>query len=233
MIGKYFGTEANPPTIPVAYLDLAGSDEQSYRGEIKRNTRQLALRNLKKATKNGFYVKRFARDLFVPDICEINTSKEVRCGKPMAASYRRSVEELGGYPEGWVEYEAPLCPRHYDMWWGCFIPETGHVQGDVNTGEKLVAYVRLRRLGELAYYGQILGHGDYLSYGIMHLLHFSIVSWIYAADEPASQGITAVFYGGYYQGTEGLQFWKRNVLMRPTFLYITDTETNDPLGAYA
>jgi hypothetical protein len=169
-----------------------------------------------RAERNGFYVKRFHWNLFLPDIYEINTSMDTRSGGAMSASYRRTVEEMGGPPTAYREPTPPQCPLIWDQQFGAFRAEPGHRQGEVMVDERLVGYVALRRYGNFAMYSMILGHGDYLAEGVMVLLHLKIVRWlIEKRTEPIAAGVRYLFYGGMQNGTAGLFQWKRLAGFRP------------------
>jgi hypothetical protein len=62
----------------------------------------------------------------------------------------------------------------------------------------------------------ILGHGDYLSEGIMVLAHLQIVRWLIEhRSDPTAADLRYLFYGGMQNGTAGLFQWKRLAGFRP------------------
>ena len=174
-------------------------------------------RNIKKARKYGYSYQPFSYANFVPDIYEINTSLKRRTGRLMASSYLRNVKELGGYPAKYAPFKSPLCPLHNDTWHGLFRSEPGHLQGSVLVDRRLVAYVRLRRNGNFAFYSLILGHGAHLKYGIMHSLHHGILTNLLSQTK---NRLKYLVYAGAFQGLEGLQRWKREALFKPATLYL-------------
>ncbi len=138
----------------------------------------------------------------------------------MPASYRRTIDELGGAPTRFVETEQPTCSEHYGIMWGIFVPELGYMQGSVVTNERLLAYIRLRRIGNFATYSMIIGHGDYLEHGIMYRLHFAIMEWLCQKDNKYTQGLEVLMYAGFYDGNEGLTLWKKKTCFEPAYLVI-------------
>lgn len=221
LVGLYIAEEQPfEKQIVAAWLDVKNLVFEEYVTRAKKLHKGSGVRNAKKAERQGFVCKPFFHDLFIPDIVAINHSKKERCGRQMSEPYRRSVEEMGGSPTRYQEVRPPDCPVHYDYWWGVFASEPGYQQGEVTTDERLVAYIRLRRNGNYALYGQILGHGDYLKYGIMFFLHFSIVRWILARKDPCTVGLENLIYAGFYQGKEGLQLWKKKMLFEPAYLIL-------------
>jgi len=232
LAGRYLGWPGTPPEIVAAHLDLRGLSYDDYVRQARHKYKGNSVRDALKAQRLGFYAKLFPYALHVPDVYDINHSLDVRCGRPMSEAYRRGVEELGGWPQGHMAWAEPECPLHYDIWWGCFTREPGHRQGEVVTDERLVGYIRLRRIGNVCHYGQILGHGDFLRHGIMFLLHFEIMRWILDPRLPCAQGIEHLFYAGYFQGTSGLRFWKTKLLMAPRQLMVASDPRScpDPFG---
>jgi len=176
-------------------------------------------RNIDKAKKRNYYCKPFSYLQFVPDIYEVNTSKPERTGRPMSPQYLRTIDEMGGAPYESMLTIKPDCPVHYDYWWGVFKEVSGRYQGSVQVNEQLLGYVKLRRHGDYAFYAQILGHGDYLKDGVMHLLHYELVTWALTSFDDEANGLTKLIYAGYNQGLEGLQRWKRRALFEPALLY--------------
>ena len=196
------------------YADYVKETKQKHKGSAHRHG--------KKAIREGFYAAPFAWKLHVPDACEINHSMPVRCGKPMRPAYCKSVEEMGGAPKKAMDFEPENCTLHNTIPWGVFEPKKCYYQGDVRTDAKLLAYIKFKRIGDMALYTQILGHGDYLQYGIMYYLHFSIMEWMLRLRRDYQQhtdGIRYIVYAQYYSGNHGLRQWKRKVLFEPARLF--------------
>ena len=203
----------------VAIFDIAKFSDMDEVWQAARSTtskKGRVLRDVGRAQRQGYFFKKFNRRMYIPDIYDINTSKLERAGKPMRANYRRSIEELGGYPDRHYEYRPPRCPVHGSTMYGVFTPETNRCIGEIQTNDRLVAYIHFHRSGNLARYSQILGHGNHLSEGIMYFLHFSIVEELLNGAFP---GLCYIMYSGYSSRGDdaGLQKWKRRCLFEPKF----------------
>lgn len=220
---RYIGVGAvSDSQLIVACIDMRNLTYENYLAKIKKRYKSNAVRNAKKADKLNYVCKPFGRKLFIPDIVAINLSKEERSCGIMPASYRQTIDEMGGAPTHFVEMEFPSCFIHYGISWGIFAPEPGHMQGSVITDEKLLAYVTLRRIGNFATYVQIIGHGDYLLHGIMYRLHFAIMEWLCQKDNRYTQGLELLTYAGFYDGNEGLTLWKKTTCFEPAYLVVQD-----------
>lgn len=147
---------------------------------------------------NNLYVCReFNPKYYSQDIYDINMSMPVRSGGEMREAYKRSPEELKkslGTVVG--------CGIHWARWFGAF------------DGNKLVAYILLRQIGNMGLYSMILGHGDHLKAGAMFTLHYFLYSKI-QRDYPA---IDFIMYGDWLSGTDGLKFWKKRCRFEPYVL---------------
>ena len=139
----------------------------------------------------------------------VNHSKAVRSGGAMRGSYLRTVEEMGGAPTRPHVATPPACVHHWGLTFGVFLPEPGHVQGTVRVDERLLAYLSLRRFGDVALYSQILGHGDHLAHGILVLLHHEVVHWISEHLDGPARGLRYLMYGGQQNSGESLFQFKR------------------------
>jgi len=201
--GGYIGI-GRPGQEVVAYIDLH-TTYRDYINEVKKYCKGNVIRDARKA--DGYVSHIFEMANYVPDMHEINHSKEVRCGRPMAKNYRRSVEEMGGAPRIWKELGRLDCPVHWRRLWGIFKPEPGYKQGDLVVDEKLLGYISLYRSGNYAQYSMLLGHGDYLKDGIMYCLHFAIMEWLFG-DDPDTDGLDFLWYCNW-GGGPGLKLWKK------------------------
>ena len=209
-----------PNQVKTAILPLHFESYEDYCSSIKKIYKSQRVRDAKKAAEKGYFCQQFDRRLFVPDIVEINQSKERRSGGAMKESYLKSVDEMGGEPNQHFTLDAPACPAHYDSWWGAFLNEEGYKQGKILTGKQLCAYVNLRRNGNLAMYNLIIGHGRHLEYGVMPLLHLEIMNWILEQGNIYSQGLQYLGYAGYYQGGDGLRRWKKSFGFEPMYMRV-------------
>jgi hypothetical protein len=174
-------------------------------------------REFARAEALDYHVKPFERSNFVPDMWAVNTSKELRGGKPMRAHYQKTVDQLGGPPMRWADLTAPSCPVHSGIYWGVFKRAPGHRQGDLVVDNILVGYIHFLRYGNHARYSTILGHGEHLKNGIMYLLHFRIVEHYLGGGGP---GLRYIMYSGMNsRGAEGTLFqWKQRCLFEPKYL---------------
>lgn len=201
----------NPPPVytpaVIAIDDLRDFD--AWESHIKTFSSGNRLREKKKALRLGYSTKRFAPQLWIPDMYAVDTSKDVRSGGVMRGGYIKSIEERGGYPARAWEPKTPPCPLHWSLQFGVFVAEQGHRQGEIETHERLVAYLSLRRTGDLITYAQIIGHGSHLNDGVMILLHHDVVEWIGTAGKVLTDGATHLMYGAMESGKEGLKNWKR------------------------
>jgi hypothetical protein len=103
----------------------------------------------KKAEKNNIYCKTFNWNEKLDDIFEINTSSEIRQGREMDLSYKIYPKKVN-YPKNEEDFNIVHIGAFY--------------------GERLVGYVELYIYGNFAMVNRILGHKDFLKYGIMNLL---------------------------------------------------------------
>ncbi len=194
-----------------SWIDLVGFDYDNYIAKVKKKHKGSAIRHSKKADEAEYYCKVFRFENFIPDVYEINTSKEIRCERPMAQSYRRSIEELGGYPTEMQDIIYPKCNYHWRLSFGIFKSIPGYKQGDLVTDEKLLGYINTIRNGNYMQYSQILGHGDFLKDGIMYNLHFFILRWIQENRNNFTKDLQHLWYANHDCKIGPLQ-WKEKVL---------------------
>ncbi|MCM8612187.1 hypothetical protein [Accumulibacter sp.] len=201
-----------------ACIDLAGyADYDEFEAKVRPLSKGNKSREARKAASLGYYCKPFSWRQHIPDIVEINHSKEERSGGRMRADYLKSVEEMGGAPQAPIPLTWPSCSYHWGIVLGVFLRVDGHRQGEVPTGEQLLGYISLRRYGNVVLYSQILGHGDHLQNSIMPLLHFEAVRWLLRADNTFAKGLRYLMYGGWESGGEDLRLWKKRVGFLPYF----------------
>lgn len=234
VLGRYIGRgfrERDQRAAGVLDLNETGSASEYYR-QARKVHKGNAVRDSNKAERHGFYVKRFAWKNYVPDIVEINASKEVRSGGRMSDAYRRGVEEMGGNPTVWHHLAEAACGLHYSSHWGVFEEVPGHANGELATGERLIGYIRLKRHGDMGFYSSLLGHGDYLHWGIMYLLHFSLVEEL-LQGEVDGPPMRVLMYGAASSGTEGLRMWKKRTLFKGAYVNIVPEEVGRFAGKSA
>lgn len=208
--------EIDRQKLTAACFDLGRFADHSEFLEAARNAttkKGRTNREIGRAQREGFYVKSFDHELFLPDLCAIHGSKELRGGKPMKDHYATAggpAASRGAAAEG-------PCGVHANVHWGVFKPEAGYAQGSVVTNERLVAYIHWYRYGNHCWYSRIMGHGDYLKFGVMYLLHSTLVEKLLALR---SGGLQYLFYGGMNSGPKdgSLRTWKQRNLFEPRYL---------------
>lgn len=222
-LGERYLSRAEPfeGQVRAAWINVEGVEYKEFFQTIKKMSK--GVQEVRKAERIGVEYKRFDRRTFIPDIVDINTSKEYRAAGRMREAYRKGVEEMGGYPSKYYEPEEAECPLHNDVWWGAFAPSAGHRQGNVVTDEKLVAYINLRSYGDFAFYNLILGHGDYMQYGVVLGLHLAVMECLTAGRDEVGDTMRTIVYAGYFQGSNGLESWKKKAGFAPGYLVLEET----------
>lgn len=149
--------------------------------QVWREEHRTARKRADRAQRLGYRFERIQRHEFSDDIHRINTSLPERQGRPMSNSYqtKQSYAPLPDYP----------CPLHGINTYG------------VLTGGRLVAYMWLYRVGDLALVSSILGHGSHLEGDVMYLLMQGVI------DAEARSG-GYLTYNRHDSGTDGLRFYK-------------------------
>lgn len=171
-----------------------------------------------RSIKLGYTVKTFNPALFVGDWVDINRSAEARSGGALRGSLLQTVEDRGGYPKSYLEPDTPTCNEHWATTFGTFQVQPGHTQGNVVVDERLLAYIVLRRVGDLCVYSQIVGHDAHTKEGVVYHCHFDIVKWILAPENQLTKGVKTLMYGGIGNGGKGLWQWKRTSGFTPMHL---------------
>jgi len=128
---------------PIAIIKIPQNIDQ-YLKHIGAKSRNM----IKKAQKQGIECDVFSWNDKLNDIYKINTSSFIRQGREMDISYKE-------YPKN-IEY-----PKENDF-------KIVHIGAFHNT--ILIGYVELYLYGNFAMTNRILGHNEYLRYGIMNLL---------------------------------------------------------------
>jgi hypothetical protein len=162
-----------------------------------------------KSERADFSFEPYNRKNHVPDIFEINTSKVDRSGGPIRATLTRSVEEMGGAATTLMPLDSLTCMHHWRQTLGVFNATEGYLQGDLDVGKKMVAYITVVRHGEFAIVTQIMGHGDYLAKGVVNFALQKFVEASLAEQWGKHSGLRFIMYGGVQNGGEGLYNFKR------------------------
>ena len=145
-----------------------------------------------RAERLGYRFDVVKRENYTDDLYEINTSAEVRQGRPMSASYLRRYQygPLPDYP----------CERHQVRTYGV-LTDAG----------KLVSYLWLYVAGQLRLCSSIIGHAAHLDNGIMYLMFRGMLEREYLRDPDG-----VVMYHRWDNGRDGLRFYKQHVGLRET-----------------
>ncbi|WP_063939954.1 hypothetical protein [Bordetella trematum] len=211
-------------------LDLAGCEgvqgfERLLHGLSSRN-----MSKVRRAQRLGYRVRPFVLGNHVHDVHAVKTSKPVRSGGPVLARWLLRPQQVGRQARQAQDWKAPACDTHWTLWWGVFIDAPGHRNGPLQTNERLVAYTKLARSGELVHYLDLMGHRDHLADGVMLLMHAQIARWLLEADTPATRGARAIWYGALEHGGEGLLIWKRRAGFVPVQLRLQGASQARPAG---
>lgn len=162
-----------------------------------------------KAERSEFIFEPYNAKNHVPDIYEINNSKEVRSGGAIRSNLTKSIEEMGGAPSTLSKVPALGCLHHWRQTFGVFIPVEGYRQGDVELGKRMIAYISVVRYGEFAIFAQIMGHGDFLDRGVVNFVAQKVVEQAVSAPWGKASGLRYLMYGGAQNGGQGLYNFKR------------------------
>lgn len=197
------GRGATPMMLDLRVCGDAQGLERLLRGLSSRN-----MSKIRRAQRLGYRVRLFALANHVHDVHAIKTSMAIRSGGPVLARWLLRPE----HPQPW---QPPACDTHWTLWWGVFVDAPGHRNGPLETTERLVAYTKLARAGEMVHYLDLMGHRNHLPDGVMLLMHVHIAQWLLRAETPAARGARAIWYGALEHGGDGLLTWKRRAGFAP------------------
>jgi len=134
-------------SVGAALIDLrASADRESYLEQIQGKNRGAF--HAKRARARGYVLAEIERNNYIDDIHAINTSVDVRQGRPMDAHYLQKVTEFEKLPN--YKYFGILDPK-----------------------DKLVAYANVGIFGDFCAFSQLIGYRN--NDGIMHLMVVDIV----------------------------------------------------------
>jgi hypothetical protein len=211
------------------------ADFDAYLARLKRHSKGGIIQQIRKARAQGFYSKTMLRDLYHRQIHEIQSSKRFRSGPVLAAFVKPMPQSdfaggitladiafylgkpLSEVVQGVAFPEPPLapCPHHWSLDWGAFIAEPVRGAGDILLGERLVAYIFLKRIGNIVRTRGVMGHGAFLSRNVVKLLLHDVVRWLLARQDPRVEGVRYLHYGAMEHGSDGLAAWKRSFGFAP------------------
>jgi len=204
--------QAEPPRFTPMMIDLEPIDDFNSWTYSRPATYR---HQFQKSERAGFDFEAYNVKNHVPDIFEINNSKEVRSGGAIRSNLTKSIEEMGGAPTALASVPKLICPKHWRQTFGVFLPVEGHKQGELELGKKLIAYISVVRYGEFALFAQIMGHGDYLAEGVVNFVAQKVVEQALTAPWGKASGLRYLMYGGAQNGGEGLYNFKRRSGFNP------------------
>ncbi|GLK79985.1 hypothetical protein [Methylopila turkensis] len=199
-------------------VDLARFEDMAAFERALRKRSSRTLPKVRKALKAGYAFHRFPLRRHVYDIHRVKTSTPVRAAGPVLDYWFLAPEDIAPPAMRPIRLKAPENPERWSLWFGVFVAEPGHMQGAVTVDERLVAYMKLTRVGELAHYTDLMGHADHLEAGVMWLLHVEIMRWLIESGDPLAAGVRVVLYGAAEHGGEGLLTWKKRAGFEPVRL---------------
>jgi len=196
-------------------------DIASFDAVLKQRSSR-TLSKIRSAARKGYRARQFMLTSHVEDMHAIRTSMAFRAAGPVFDRWFLRPEHIAAPASEVLDVASPCCPVHWTIWWGLFAPEPGHRQSGVEVGERLVAYVKVMRIGDVAHYTEIMGHSDRLSDGVMLQLHHEITRWLIDAPEPAAEGVKVLLYGAAEHGGAGLLTWKKRAGFVPGRLRLAE-----------
>ncbi|GGF80985.1 hypothetical protein GCM10007301_46360 [Azorhizobium oxalatiphilum] len=225
---RRFHADSVPPTglrrwsgSTAMMLDLAlYPSADTYVKAVSKRSRGNVPRAAKKAARLGITCARINPDGHVASLAAIRGSKRFRSGGPVLAAW------FGGRAPGedtCVAPEAPACPDHWTLVWGAFLETSG--------GPRLIAYLALRRVGDLCRTFDLMAHGDHLGTGVMKLLFLEVARWLLERQDREAQGVRWLMYGAMEHGAPGLHEWKRLLCFTPAHLLFEDVPAAPPSRA--
>src|SRR5262249_27342184 len=135
----------------------------------------------RRCQKSGYSVREIDPDQFNTEIHTINVSMPERQGRKMDPTY---IAVKSSYREEGEWLYLGVC----------------------NSSGALVGYLFIHKIGEVAYVGPVLGHGDFLKDGVMYLLFTEAVSSLIQ-----SSNCRYFMYDMFFGGSEGLRLFKTRI----------------------
>ncbi|WP_116090130.1 hypothetical protein [Sphingomonas crusticola] len=203
-------------------IDLAETKDLAAFDRVLKTRSARTLSKIRRAKRVGYGARPFMLASHVDDLHAIKTSMAFRAAGPVFDRWFLRPEHVGSAATAPLAVIPPCCPVHWTIWWGVFAPEPGHVQGSVEVGERLVAYVKVMRIGDVVHYTDIMGHRARLADNVMLLLHYEITRWLIEQREPAAAGARVLLYGAAEHGGAGLLTWKKRGGFRPGGLRLAE-----------
>lgn len=226
------GTKDSDRLVTLMALDLRQYPGfQAYMRDIRKKS--YFSRRANKATKLGYRIEQFQFQNYTPDMRAIRQSLKLRSLGLPVDKFVLTPAALRCDPRIKTTIEQPACGHHWEQWFGVFVAQPGHTQGALAVDQRLVAYARIRRIGNTVKYAEFIGHGDNLGDGIMILLHLHLVEWLMNPDSPHTAGVEFITYNTVERGNDGIFFWKRKGLFAPHIINMVEATLPDDFDAQA
>lgn len=186
-------------------LDLSKFQSgESYVQAVSRRSGGNIARSAKKAARLGVVCRQIRPEGHAASIAEIRASKRFRSGGPVLAAWFGRPQDL---VDSHAPFEPPACPMHWTLSWGAFLDE--------GSGPRLIAYLSLRRVGDMCRIHELMAHGDYLKTDAMKLLFLEVARWLVDKQASEARGVSWFMYGALEHGGRGLHQWKRLFCFEP------------------
>ncbi len=170
----------------VAIQEIPTSFEEYLKGKKK----QVVRTNRTKCLKQGYYFKIFPSSDFFTEIIDINSSSNVRQGRPISKSYTDENEV-----KKWISDKPSL--------YGVF---------DKNDTLKAYAYVPI--IGDVCVISRLLGHEEALEDGVMYLLISEVVHDF--IEKKKLLGYPKyIMYDTFFGAKPGLKYFKERLGFEP------------------
>ncbi len=215
--------QLTPMIVPLAEV----ADMSALEAMLKRRSSR-SMSKVRAAERRGYRVRQFMLAAHVADMHAIRTSMAFRAAGPVFDRWFLKPHHIDTPASEPMAVAAPCCPVHWTIWWGVFAPAPGHQQNGVQVDERLVAYVKVMRIGDVVHYTEIMGHRDHLGANVMLQLHHAILRWLVEAPEPAARGARVLLYGAAEHGGAGLLTWKKRAGFRPGWLRVAGAAQLSP-----
>jgi len=205
-VGRFIGSEEEPPPEVSAWLDLRQFESlEDYLRACRKASKGGIHADVKRAYREGYTFSEFVRQNHPREVEDIHRSCPERQGKPMRDAY---LQDMGPEPVQPIPVTMPTCAEHWVRHFAC-----------QDKDNKVVAYITMRRVGTFSHYSMIIGHGEHLRHGVMGALHAQVVGYAMQRIGPWA-GLSGIMYAGMFQGREGLVHWKKKALFVPVRLML-------------
>lgn len=185
---------------------------EAWRVVTSRLTSGKYHRSASKARRLGYTSRLIGEKSYAASLRTLTASKPVRSkGLFVLAALTPAPS---AFADSLAPFAPPRCPSHWRLAWGAF-------RADAD-GERLIAYAKLLRAGDLICVQSFIGHGEALTGGVTKMLMFDIMSWLLERRDPLVAGARALLHGSVEEGANGLFEWKRYMGFKPLRFAIVD-----------